>query len=143
MRTHSCSAWMASSGSERFGGILRSLWDPVMARMRRLVFGLPGTTAGPESPPVSNDCLLSKVRPPLRSLRWHSKQYSERIGRICFSKNSIDASAESNGRNAKAMPNVMTMTISNTGLRGRMDCNRDGAQRRGKRQPRSHPFTSA
>ena len=64
---------ISRSESFFFSGILRSssLWP--IAMMRRLSFGLPGTTAGPLSPPRSTPSLVSRRRPAFTfsSAEWH------------------------------------------------------------------------
>ena len=70
------------------GGILRSpSWR--IALTIRLSAALPGTRAGPVSPPVSTAAWLSRRRPPDCFFSpWHEKHCSVRTGRILASKNS-------------------------------------------------------
>src|SRR5688572_29712514 len=69
-----------------------------MASIKRLSFGLPGTIAGPVSPPAIIAARESARKPPLGSLvllLWHSEQRFTRIGRTSFSKNSISSEENS------------------------------------------------
>src|SRR2546430_6343246 len=61
-----------------------------MALMSSRISGLPGTWAGPLSPPFSMPARLVRSRLPLCfSPPWHLWQTSARTGRIFFSKNSV------------------------------------------------------
>ena len=46
------------------GGIRNSGFIPCTAEMSKLSSGFPGTTAGPESPPIKMASRLSSKRPP-------------------------------------------------------------------------------
>src|SRR5262245_57814915 len=58
-----------------------------MAWTSRLSLGLPGITATPLRPPLSNASRESSRSPPLADCVWHVKQFVARSGRTLFSKN--------------------------------------------------------
>ena len=62
--THFVSAATAASGSFPFGGIRSTPAAPRTAFNNRLASGLPGTIAGPASPPVCQPAFESRRRPP-------------------------------------------------------------------------------
>ncbi len=87
--THRLSIATSASGSLPFGGIFRSSWRCTTAWIIRLSSGRDGTTAGPESPPLSIASRLSSRR--LDDCffgPWQLTHFSTRIGRIRASKNS-------------------------------------------------------
>ena len=62
------------------------------ASMIRLSRGLPGTAAGPLSPPLSTSARPARLSPPrVLPAPWHFWHFSARIGRMDFSKNSVCA----------------------------------------------------
>ena len=82
----------AGPGSLALGGILSSSWVCSTAWTRRLSAGLPGTTAGPLSPPLRIASRLSSRSPDdCFCGPWHFWQDSTRTGRIAVSKNSTAA----------------------------------------------------
>ena len=97
--THSVSAAISAADSLppfSGGGICRSSSWYRMALIRRLSSGLPGTIAGPLSPPFSQPSRVSKARPPLvlpLALEWQPSHLVTNIGRIRFSKKSMSLSA--------------------------------------------------
>ena len=80
---------MFASDSRFLGGILGSPRYRT-ARISKLSSGLPGTTAGPLSPPFNIASRSVRFSPffDLTAL-WHGWQRSKRSGRTSFSKNSI------------------------------------------------------
>src|SRR2546428_12014704 len=60
---------------------------PATSSITRLSSLLPGTMAGPDSPPLSNVSRLSLLRAPfVRPRPWHSTQLASKIGFISFAK---------------------------------------------------------
>ena len=65
MAIHWVNLSMASCGSLVLGGICRSVSPCETARISRLSLGLPGTIAGPASPPLSSPARVSSCSSPL------------------------------------------------------------------------------
>ena len=81
------------------GGICRSLSTLRTALMSRLSSGLPGTTAGPESPPAAQPARLSSRKPPrCFSGPWQPTHRAINNGRTFASKKSLADSAEAAGK---------------------------------------------
>src|SRR6266487_3044242 len=60
---------------------------PATSSITRLASLLPGTKAGPDSPPLSNVSRLSMLRSPfVRPRPWHLMQLASKIGFISFAK---------------------------------------------------------
>ncbi len=82
---HLCSIATSASSSGASGGIFSSACLPATACHIKLFAGSPGTTAGPDTPPLATAAAESKRRPPSALRRWHSKQRLESSGRTLFS----------------------------------------------------------
>ena len=94
------------SGSFSFGGMGASSPVREIAWNRGLSSGFPGTTAGPESPPLSRPAGLSSLSPPLSFAAWAEWQritlVDEHRPDAAISKKSTPrlSSAQSRGREA-------------------------------------------
>ena len=97
------------------GGIFNSP-SCLIALMIKLSAGLPATSAGPVSPPLSVACRVSSRRPPDCFFSpWQERHCSTRTGRILVSKNSVFGSAA-----RPVTANKPTQRMLNRGFMGRI-----------------------
>ena len=136
--THRVSCSISFAPSFILGGIFRSpVWPTAFSS--RLSPGLPGTTAGPLSPPFSTAARPVRLSPPLVFLSpWHDWHFSTISGRISFSKNSAAARSGAAGWAART-PVVVTAAKTQLSSRCEMRRTRMGCLVLPRRSAVGHP----
>src|SRR5260370_5175810 len=79
---------ISDSASLPWGGIFKRSWVWATAWTSKLFSASPGTTAGPDLPPLSSASRPLISRPPMRAVVWQAKQFFARTGRTRISKKS-------------------------------------------------------